>query len=128
VSERLEIERILDATYAARRQHDVDGVLETFCTDCKFVMGGADGKPLNKNGQRAALEQLFGAFELQHSHEFCRVIDLPRAVVHWRGVFRGRASGRTAETDVLDLFEIRDGKIVSLDSFYDTALAAQLLA
>lgn len=128
MTERQDIERLLDAAYAARRRHDVDGVLETFCTDCKFVLGGSDGKPLNKNGQRAALEQLFDAFELQESKEFCRVIDPPRAVVHWRGVFRGRKSGRVGNTDVLDLFEFRDGKIVSLASFYDTAVAAQILA
>ena len=128
MTSREQIEKVLDETYAARRKHDVDGVLETFCNDCKFVLGGSDGKPLNKNGQRAALEQLFATFELQELTEFCRVIDGPRAVVHWRGVFRARQSGKVADTDVLDLFEIRDGKIVSLNSFYDTALAAQTLA
>ena len=128
MSDREAIEKVLDAAYAARRNHDIDGVLATFCDDCKFVMGGADGKPLNKNGQRAALQKLFDDFELQEWREFCRVIEPPRAVVHWRGVFQARKSGQVGETDVLDLFEIRDNKIVSVFSFFDTATAAQMLS
>jgi ketosteroid isomerase-like protein len=55
------------------------------------------------------------------------VIDPPRAVVHWRGTFRAR-NGREADTDILDLIEVRDGRITRLTSFFDTAYATNLAA
>ena len=50
----------------------------------------------------------------------CRIIDPPRAVVHWRGTFRA-GNGKQADTDILDLIEVRDGQIASLTTFFDTA-------
>ena len=50
-----------------------------------------------------------------------------RAVVHWRGTFRAK-NGQVGDTDILDLIEIRDGRISSLTSFFDTAYAAALSA
>ena len=57
----------------------------------------------------------------------CRVIDPPRAVVHWHGKFRMQ-NGEIGETDTLDLIEVQDGKIASLTTFFDTAYAARLSA
>jgi ketosteroid isomerase-like protein len=48
-------------------------------------------------------------------------------VVHWRGTFRAR-NGREGETDILDLIEVRDGRIASLTTFFDTSYAANLAA
>ena len=46
--------------------------------------------------------------------------------MHWRGTFRSSATGKVAETDLLDLIEVKDGRIASFDNFFDTALAAKL--
>jgi len=55
------------------------------------------------------------------------IIDPPHAAVHWRGRFRNKG-GQEAETDILDLIEVKDGRISSLTTFFDTALAAAMLA
>jgi ketosteroid isomerase-like protein len=47
--------------------------------------------------------------------------------VHWRGTFRAK-SGQVGDTDILDLIEVRDGRIASLTTFFDTAYAATLSA
>ena len=70
---------------------------------------------------------MFDAFAVIEFREHCRIIDPPRAVVHWRGKFRAQ-NGKVGDTDVLDLIEVRDGKIASLTSFFDTAYAAALAA
>jgi ketosteroid isomerase-like protein len=68
---------------------------------------------------------VFEAFELLNFDQHCRIIDPPRAVVYWRGTFRAK-NGQVGETDILDLIEVRGGKIAALTTFFDTAYAAAL--
>ena len=39
-------------------------------------------------------------------------------VVHFTGRFTSRATGKVAETRIVELFTVRDGQIVELDVFY----------
>ena len=68
---------------------------------------------------------MFEAFEVVGFERHCRIIDPPRAVVHWRGTFRAK-NGQVGETDIVDLVEVRDGRIAALTTFFDTAYAAAL--
>jgi ketosteroid isomerase-like protein len=74
-----------------------------------------------------ALKAQFEAFALLDMKVHCRIIDPPRAVVHWQGKFRAQ-NGRVGDTDILDLIEVRDGRIASLTTFFDTAYAMALSA
>lgn len=123
---RATIESILDKAYAARRSHDASAAAALFSEDGKF---GANGAPTARNqAERVdALKGMFAAFEVVEFQQHCRIIDPPRAVVHWRGKFRAQ-NGRVGETDILDLIEVRDGRISSLTSFFDTAYATALAA
>lgn len=123
---RAAIEAVLDKAYAARTAHDLNAAAALFADDGHFA---ANGMPVAKGvaARGEALKGLFEAFEVIGFHQHCRIIDAPRAVVHWRGKFRAR-NGNVGETDILDLIEVRDGKIASLTSFFDTAYAAQLTA
>src|SRR3954471_1444444 len=106
---RAEIASILDKAYAARRSNDAGAAAALFADDGKF---GANGAP-HAERQTERLEaptRMFADFAVGGFHEHCRVIDPRCAVVHWRGTFRAR-NGREAETDILDLIEVRDGKI-----------------
>jgi ketosteroid isomerase-like protein len=47
--------------------------------------------------------------------------------MRWRGKFRAQ-NGRVGDTDIIDLIEVRDGRIASLTTFYDTAYATNLAA
>ena len=125
---RAEIERILDRAYAARQKQDINAVFECFGSDDRFRQNGLDRPAADREAARSALQDLFDTFDLLEFQGHCRVIEPPRAVVYWRGKFRAKQSGEVAETDILDLIEIKDGKIASLTTFFDTALAARLLA
>ena len=91
------------------------------------MSNGTPAKTTSRVEQVAALKQLFAAFAVLELHVHCRIIDPPRAVVHWRGKFRAQ-NGRVGDADILDLIEVRDGRIASLTTFYDTAYAMALAA
>lgn len=124
---RASIEAILDKAYDARRRNDAAGAAATFCEDGCFTANGMPGRATNRTEQVSALDQMFGAFTVVEFHEHCRIIDPPRAVVHWRGKFRTQ-NGRMGDADILDLIEVRDGRIASLTTFFDTAYAMDLAA
>jgi uncharacterized protein (TIGR02246 family) len=122
---RAAIEAILDKAYDARRRNDAEAAAATFCEDGCFMANGMPGGTKGRAEQVAALKQQFETFTLLEFRQHCRVIDPPRAVVHWRGKFRAQ-NGRVGDTDVLDLIEVRDGRIASLTTFFDTAYAMNL--
>jgi ketosteroid isomerase-like protein len=126
MSGREEIERVLDQAYAARARQDLDGMLECFHPDARFHANGSDAPALDRPSQRAAIGGILETFQLLDFQQQCRVIDPPRAVVHWRGRFKANNTGHTADADVLDLIEVRDGRIAALTTFFDTALSQQL--
>jgi ketosteroid isomerase-like protein len=52
-----------------------------------------------------------------------------RVLVRLTGTFTARATGRTLETPVVDLYTVRDGKVAHVDVFYkDTRAMAELCA
>jgi uncharacterized protein (TIGR02246 family) len=122
---RATIEAVLDKAYAARRAHDAEAAAALFADNGRFVANGMPSAAEKRTDRVDAFKALFSAFEVVDFREHCRVIDPPRAVVHWRGTFRAR-NGRVGETDVLDLIEVQDGKITALTTFFDTAYAANL--
>jgi ketosteroid isomerase-like protein len=124
---RAAIEALLDKIYAARRQNNADAAAACFAENGRFMSNGAPAATTNRAEQVDALRGLFDAFELIEFEQHCRVIDPPRAAVYWRGQFRAK-NGRVGDADILDIIEVRDGKIASLTTFYDTAYAAQLSA
>jgi uncharacterized protein (TIGR02246 family) len=124
---RASIEAILDKAYAARQRQDAAAAAACFTDDGCFIANGMPTTTKNRTEQVDAMKAMFDAFEVVGFRQHCRIIDPPRAVVHWRGTFRAR-NGQVGESDILDLFEIRDGRIASLTTFFDTAYAAALSA
>ena len=124
---RATIEAILDKAYDARRRQDANAAAACFTEDGRFMANGAPAATKSRTEQVAALKGMFDAFAVIAFREHCRIIDPPRAVGHGRGTFRAK-NGQTGDTDVLDLIEVRDGKIASLTSFFDTAYASALSA
>ena len=124
---RAAIDSLLDKAYAARRTHDAHGASALFTDDGRFMANGAPAAAKSRAEQVAAMKGMFDAFAVIGFREHCRIIDPPRAVVHWRGKFRA-PNGRVGDTDILDLIEVRDGRIASLTTFYDTAYAMNLAA
>jgi ketosteroid isomerase-like protein len=70
---------------------------------------------------------LIGAFEFVERDVVSLVIDSEQAAVHCRVKLRFIPKDRTITTDLLDLWTFRDGKVVELVEFVDTALVNELM-
>jgi ketosteroid isomerase-like protein len=133
MSDRSQFERLLKEVYATRKRGDVDGILRLFSVDAHFQMAGsisASPMPLRTAGVtefRTVLERLILTFEWVDQDIMCMLIDGPRAAVHWRGKIRSSVTGETVDTELVDIVEVKDGRIVSFIEFCDTALATRLL-
>jgi ketosteroid isomerase-like protein len=133
MSDRSQFERLLKEVYATRKRGDVDGILRLFSVDAHFQMAGsisASPMPLRTAGVtefRTVLERLIRTFEWVDQDIMCMLIDGPRAAVHWRGKIRSSVTGETVDTELVDIVEVKDGRIVSFIEFCDTALATRLL-
>jgi ketosteroid isomerase-like protein len=126
MTDRAEMVRVLEEVYAARKTNDVKQILECFAEHGRYAAVGKESAAAGRAAQTSALGGVVGAFELLDYKIHCMVIEGPHAAVHWRGKFRATATDKVAETDLLDLVEVRDGRIVSFNNYFDTALAARL--
>jgi ketosteroid isomerase-like protein len=82
------------------------------CTDCESL--------------RSAMAGLVGAFEFKDHQIVSLIVEGQKAAVHTRVRLRAAATGEEVTTEMVDLVEVRDGKIASFLEFCDTALAAKL--
>lgn len=110
----------LKATFDAFNRHDIAAVMTHFAEDCVFTtVGGAEVFGTRIEG-RAAIAKAFAAVWTampdaewaDHRHFVCG----DRAVSEW--TFRGTdAEGRRTEAQGVDLFTLRDGKLVMKQAF-----------
>jgi ketosteroid isomerase-like protein len=74
------------------------------------------------------MEQLVKTFHLRDFTLKAVLIDGNRVAAHWNARVRSTVNGHEVVTDVLDLMEVRDGKIVSFIEFCDTAMVDRMTA
>ena len=133
MADRADIEKLVREAYAARVRDDLDGVCRLFSDDAKFQMAGAShASPValtsvGANQFRAVMSQMIKTFILTDHTILSMLIDGAKVAVHWRAKVRSTVSGDTVVSEVVDLIEVRDGRIGSFTEFCDTALVAKLL-
>lgn len=134
MTDRKTIEAIIQRAYAARQKGDIETVMAAFDKDAAFGLAGsremvaAVGAARGHEAIRANMTGLISAFDFIDRDIVCMVIDGDRAAVHSRVKMKYVPSDRTFTTDLLDLFHFKDGKIVELTEFADTALVKDLMA
>ncbi|MDB5577613.1 MAG: hypothetical protein JWR80_2789 [Bradyrhizobium sp.] len=123
----------IEEAYAARVRGDLDGVMRAFAVDANFQINAAPSPPQlayfteDSNALRTAMAQLIDTFEFSDLQILDSVVEGPKAVVRLSFTVKARPTGKSVKTEVLDLFEFKDGKIAAMSQFCDTAAAAQLL-
>jgi len=125
------LEVILQA-YAARGRGDLEGLLAAFHPEGAFTLVG-DAKSLQVTGRvqgHRNLRDTFGgfiaAFKFVERQILSEVVEADRAAVHSR--LTVQYSDKIRTTGCLDLFEFREGKIIELTEFADTALIKDLMS
>lgn len=116
---RAEFEKLLSELYAARAAGALDRLTALFAADAVFkISGSSDGKPIAlaaKGGEevRSWLAVLVKTFRLTRHEILSMVIEGPRAAVHWRASIHSRITGASVPTELVDLVEMREGRIGS---------------
>lgn len=124
------LQTIQDA-YAARVRGDIDGVMRAFAAGANFQINAAPSlahMTEDADALRKAMSQLIATFTFSDLEILDSIVEGPKAAVRLSFTVQAKPTGKTVKTEVLDLFEFKDGKIVAMTQFCDTAVAAQLLA
>ena len=118
-AERADFERLLGELYAAR----VTGALEPLCAlfapEALFrISGSSDGKPIALAARgseeiRSWLTVLLKTFRISRHEILSMTLDGSRAAVHWRANIHSRITGASVPTELVDVVEMRDGRIGS---------------
>jgi ketosteroid isomerase-like protein len=130
MTDRLKTEKLLHELYAARLRGDLDGICATFAPNAKFQISGASlGSPMavTANGVEEFRPLLAIMIKtLPHSDQriLSTLIDGAKAVVHWRVKIFSRITGATVLTELIDMIEVRDGRIASYTELFAPAGAA----
>lgn len=116
---RADVERLLAQLYAARTTGALEPLCALFAPDALFkISGSSDGKPIALSAQgsdevRSWLAVLVKTFRITRHEILSMVIDGQRAAVHWRASIHSRVTGASVPTELVDLVEIRNGRIGS---------------
>ena len=127
------VEAIIRGAYEARTRGDLDAVMRHFADGATFSLSGspaASPVPTAASGRaaiREVLRRLLEGFEFSQMKPVTILVDGERAAVHWHVKVRAVSSGYEAETDILDLVRVQDGKITDFRQFADTALINRMI-
>jgi len=125
MTERVEIERLLLELYAARVRGDLAAVCATFTNDAHFQVAGASSnaspiamKAVGVSEFRPLLAIMIKSFKLSEHTVLAMLIDGAKAAVHWRAKVHSRITGTTVLTELIDIVEVKDGRIASYTEFF----------
>jgi ketosteroid isomerase-like protein len=124
MTDRLDIDRLLRELYGARMRGDLDGVCRTFSNDAKFQLAGAShASPIAITAVgikeiRSWLALLIKTFQLKDQTILAMIIDGSQAAVHWRARIYSKVTGAMVLTELVDLVQVRDGRIASYTEFF----------
>jgi ketosteroid isomerase-like protein len=121
---RADIDRMLRALYEARARSDLDAMCAMFAENAQWRVAGsgpsgriaiaADGR----NQIRAWLALIVKTFLLSELEIVATIIDGANAAGHWRAKIHSRVTGSVTPTELVDLVEVRDGRIQSYREFF----------
>jgi ketosteroid isomerase-like protein len=125
---------LIEQTYADRGKGDINGVMAAFHADALFELVGEQkvlaiaGAVRGQTMVREAMASFIANFEFIERRIISIIADDDRAAVHSRLKIRFTPKDLTFSTEVVDLFKFKEGKILELVEFADTALIKDITA
>ena len=116
--------RLINDLHAARVRGDLAAMCSLFSDRGTFSIAGASAdKPIGIREDNLAtfkpwLSMMVKVFRLSDYELLSLVVEWPRATAHWRVKINSKVTGITVATELVDLIEIRDGKISSYAEFF----------
>jgi len=133
MASRNEMLETIHRAYEARATGDMEGLMTAFHSHGAFELKGEQkhlqvaGLMEGHDNVRAAMAGFVDTFEFVKRDIIATVVEGERAVVHSRVAVRFIPTDTTVETDILDVFTFKDGKISRLEEFADTAMIKHLM-
>lgn len=124
----------IQSAYEARRKRDIDGLMAAFHPDAEFELKGerklleVAGATRGRSNVQATLVALMNSFEFVKRDIVNTIVEADRVSLHTRLEVRFVPKGTVFTTDVLDTFKFKDGKIIELVEFADTALIKSIVS
>jgi ketosteroid isomerase-like protein len=124
MTDRQQIEPLVRALYAARVAGQLDSLCGLFASDARLrIAGSSDGKPIAITARgieeiRPWLAMLVKTFRLIDQQILSTIIEGRSAAVHWRAGVHSKITGAVVPTELVDLIEVRDGRIAAYREFF----------
>jgi ketosteroid isomerase-like protein len=131
-------EELLDQirrAYTARDKGELETLMAEFHPEAVFTLAGnrqslaVAGSALGHTRVKEGMAKFIATFEFVKRDILSELVDGERAAVHSHITVRMVGSINSQhKTDLLDLFRFKDGKIIELIEFADTALIGKLMS
>jgi len=124
MTERSQIEQLVKELHAARLAGDLERLCRVFAPDARLrIAGSSDGKPIAIDASRISnirgwLSILVKTFRLNHYELLSLTIEGASASAHWRVDIESKITGISIPTELVDLIEVRNGRISSQIEFF----------
>ena len=131
MASRKAIEKLVREIYSARKRGDYDAMAEMCAPNATLRLAGAaeHSTLAGTTRGRAALRKRFAdlaQFAIANQKFLAIVVDGDSGAVHWRANVTYKPTGKSAVTEVCDLWTVKNGKMTSVIQFIDTALVGHL--
>ena len=124
MAERVVAERMIRELHAARVGGDLAALCRLFADHGQFeIVGASADKPVAIRASGIAefrpwLAMMVKVFRLSNYTLLSLVVEWPRATVHWRADIYSKVTGVTIATELVDLVELSDDRILNYTEFF----------
>jgi len=124
VAERIVAQRIIEKLHAARVAADLAGMCALFADTGRFqILGASADKPISiqavdLKGFKPWLAMMVKVFKINNYAVLATVVEWPRATVHWRADIYSKVTGATVHTELVDILEVSEDRILSYTEFF----------
>jgi ketosteroid isomerase-like protein len=124
VAERVVAERIIRELHAARVGGDLAGLCRLFADEGRFeIVGASADKPVAIRAKSLAefrpwLAMMVKVFRLSDYTLISLVVEWPRATAHWRTDIYSKVTGAVVPTELVDLVELSEDRILTYTEFF----------
>ncbi len=124
MAERVVAERMIQQLHSARLGGDLPGLCRLFADQGRFeIVGASADKPIAIRARSLAefrpwLAMMVKVFKLSDYNLLSLVVEWPRATAHWRVDIYSKVTGVTIPTELVDLLELSDDRILTYTEFF----------
>jgi ketosteroid isomerase-like protein len=124
VAERAVAERMVQQVHTARVGGDLPALCRLFADQGRYeIVGASADKPIAIRTTSIAelrpwLAMMVKVFRLSDYCLLSLVVEWPRATAHWRTDIYSKVTGVTVPTELIDLLELSEDRILSYTEFF----------